>query len=74
MDYTPPPLAGARILGGVLTHGPINFRFEVWAFRKLTKEEIAREFSHWFSVVNESRPLRHGVVVQHVSHIGCEPR
>ena len=43
------PFGPGFILGGTLVIAEENFRFEVWAERKLTEEEICESYRTWRS-------------------------
>ncbi len=67
----PPTLAGDRILAGVIEDPSVNFRFEVWAYRQLTREELGMTYQLWAQQRDRRRSLKNKTI-QIVANHGIE--
>ena len=65
----PPRNPGGRNLAGTVVHKETNFRFEVWAYRQLTGDEMKKAFESWMRQRDRRLDLRNKLV-QVLSNIG----
>lgn len=54
--------SGGRILAGVVTDDSIKFRFEVWAWREMTPQEISFAWQVFHQQRDKRRSLRNKTV------------
>lgn len=69
---TPPTLAGDRILAGAIEDPSVLFRFEVWAYRQLSREELGMTFQLWARQRDRRRSLKNKTI-QVIANHGIEP-
>jgi hypothetical protein len=69
MESKPPFGAHNKMLAGVVSDDKINFRFEVWAYRPLTRQELRMAYTVFQQGRDKRRTLRNRTV-QMVSVIG----
>lgn len=67
-----PSFSEGRILAGVLIDEKIQFRYEVWAYRNLTNEELAASFNVWMQQRDRRRSLKKKLV-QVIANHGMAP-
>lgn len=65
----PPRNPGGRNLAGTVVNKEVNFRFEVWAYRQLTGEELKKAFEA-FMRRRDRRVSLKNKLVQVLSKIG----
>lgn len=69
---TTPALAGDRKLAGQVVDDATNFRFEVWAYRTLTEEELSMTYTLWNRQRDRRKKLRNQLI-QVIANHGCKP-
>lgn len=58
----PPRNPGGRTLAGTIVNKEANFRFEVWAYRQLTGEELKKAFESWMRQRDRGLSLKNKLV------------